>query len=793
LKGDVHLKISAARSIVDKVINIEGIELGEEIVEENGSIFLAQGSKIKAKKVEVGADSGVKLSVEGEITTASALGKGGQIELYADKVSLGEARLNATGRSGGGSIVIGKQECTTSFIEVSSKTKILASALAKGDGGSVHFYSHDAVDFSGTILSQGGPTSGNGGAVEMIGCGSLTLGSGLVDTGAPKGKIGTWLIDPPELIVSESKGVNPLVIGRSVANITLSAGEGKIKILEPISMQTKGASVTLAAKTLSLHEGITTKGGSILLEGEDQKCFLEGNILFDTTDGGLHLGGADIAVPGKIEGAYKLILEAGKQGTVDIGAEGDIMDLASILVKGKGINLCCNIEASGGTIILEGPVTLQNDLVLIDRGPTGVIFAGTVNSSPGLPKSLSVLATRGRIAFLQEVGGGNQLQDLTIESGIIDLRDSITIAGSFLSLGPITLLGNVAIKSTDIDIRGSVNGAYNFSVDGTALGSINLAYPVGVEEAIREFHVTDFATLRAQGIIAEKITQAGGTSGFYNGFLESIGKDGISLTGETFFFDGFMKANNGGGIQIDNSGIMSSGIDLEIVSSGAFDQIGSGEVHLFGTISTDGRDIAFASPVTLIGPLALSTGGGTGDIVFSDTVDGGHTLSMDLQIGNLVLDKAVGFKDPLGTFIVHRVRNVNAGRIHAENVIQREGYGLSRYFENIEVTGKIGISITANYLEFAGAVAGKVLKTIGDGHIILNSIYGSVGSLINPVDIDSDSGRNNLFIGSAHPSYVVSPGDHVKLLGGVRSNVPCFVRYNGTVYEPRGTPIDVGN
>src|SRR5207247_9165418 len=84
---------------------------------------------------------------------------------------------------------------------------IRADASATGDGGRVIVWSNDYTQFYGSISARGGSKSGNGGFVETSGSTLNAFGS--VDTSAPNGKGGTWLLDP-DFIEIVSTGGAPL-------------------------------------------------------------------------------------------------------------------------------------------------------------------------------------------------------------------------------------------------------------------------------------------------------------------------------------------------------------------------------------------------------------------------------------------------------------------------------------------------------------------------------------------------------------------------------------------------------
>ena len=165
--------------------------------------------------------------------TLSAAGKkkgteGGTILVTGENIKLASARIDASGRKGGGKVLIGgdwgggnpntslvknssaKLESfvipTATTVSVDAATTINASATGHGNGGKVVLWSDSETTFAGTILARGGAKSGDGGFVETSSHGQLAF-TGNVDTRAPRGKAGTLLLDPEDIhIVSSCDG-----------------------------------------------------------------------------------------------------------------------------------------------------------------------------------------------------------------------------------------------------------------------------------------------------------------------------------------------------------------------------------------------------------------------------------------------------------------------------------------------------------------------------------------------------------------------------------------------------------
>jgi filamentous hemagglutinin family protein len=185
--GTVVLTARSANALLDTVINSSGVIRANSLVERNGEIILDGGS------------AGV-VSVTGTLQAAGvdAGTTGGTIKILGDKVGLfGTARVDASGHSGGGTVLVGgnfqglgpEHNATATF--VGSGTSIDASAVASGNGGTVIVWSDNSTRVHGTISARGGAGVGNGGLIETSGH-HLDVSGIRVDTRAPRGTTGTW-------------------------------------------------------------------------------------------------------------------------------------------------------------------------------------------------------------------------------------------------------------------------------------------------------------------------------------------------------------------------------------------------------------------------------------------------------------------------------------------------------------------------------------------------------------------------------------------------------------------------
>ena len=187
-----HAELKADGNVYRLAINQTGVVEATGIGKENGKIVLrAEGATVE--------------------NSGTVQANSGSIHLIGDEVHLQKGtELNVSGSSGGGEILIGgdyqgnnpeipKARCV-SFDEGALAN---ASGIGCADGGRVVLWSDQSTTFEGTILARGGDLGGNGGFIEISSPGFLAF-KGRSDLRAASGEYGTLLLDPTNVLISDS-------------------------------------------------------------------------------------------------------------------------------------------------------------------------------------------------------------------------------------------------------------------------------------------------------------------------------------------------------------------------------------------------------------------------------------------------------------------------------------------------------------------------------------------------------------------------------------------------------------
>ncbi len=405
------------------------------------------GSTVQVAGVEIPTGQGVNIT-SGNLGTFS---QGGVINILGDRVALVNANLNASGSNGGGTIRVGGEyrgggvnPFNSRITYVDANSFLNADAIASGNGGRVIVWADDTTRFHGNISARGGASAGNGGFAEVSGAENLTF-AGQADLAAPRGNIGTLLLDPVNIFINNGADALggcalPTVLSGcnaggdiTISQATLQAlGAGANILLEASNNITLG---TLTGNTLSFP-GLPG-GGSITFRADADSSGV-GDFSMNTTDTirtqgrNINISGVNITTGTIDSGLSNIPLANG--GNIVINATGNVS--TQDLLSGVGIGISGN-TGNGGNITINAPngsFTNPGSGFIDSRSVTD----GTGNSG-----------NAGNIAIIAQ----------TINAGIIYPYSSSDGSGNAGNGGNVNLLasGNIAITSVEA-ISGSFQG-----------------------------------------------------------------------------------------------------------------------------------------------------------------------------------------------------------------------------------------------------------------------------------------------------------------------------------------------
>lgn len=217
------------------------VEIAAGTVDASGDYGRAGGSvAISGSEVTVGAGAAIDASgstggsvslsstgdtnVGGSLSATGSFGAGGVVKVEGSDIAVGsEAKVDVSGQTGGGTVVIGggfqgrdANVRNAENLTVAQGSAIVADAVEGGSGGVVVLWSDGDTLFEGDVSAHG---VSKGGFVEISGKQNLAVG-GTVDLAADSGISGTLLLDPTNVTIS-AVGANAIG-GSTISNVFLS-------------------------------------------------------------------------------------------------------------------------------------------------------------------------------------------------------------------------------------------------------------------------------------------------------------------------------------------------------------------------------------------------------------------------------------------------------------------------------------------------------------------------------------------------------------------------------------------
>ncbi|MEM1049265.1 MAG: filamentous hemagglutinin N-terminal domain-containing protein [Pseudomonadota bacterium] len=744
--GSVIMTARQASRVLDNAINMSGVAQANSVGVRNGKIVLFGGKK---GRVNVSGKVRARGKQRGQ--------RGGRVHIAGEKIAIPRAKIDVTGKAGGGEVLIGgayqggklADDSTIGYLQAGDLVSILTgdgagaagngwfpnaesvfvgsdavidvSATEAGDGGTAILWSDGKTGFNGSILARGGTESGNGGFVETSG--KLGLGVGAtasVDALAPSGLVGDWLLDPANVTI-QSGGtatlaqiadtsdttsnlvVDPAVISAATANVSIFATD-TINFVDAVTTIFPGVGLTATADTIIIGNSITTAGAQTY----DGAVELSADVALTST------GGGDITFDSTLDGTFDLTVNTA--GTTRFNSDiGETTRLGSLTTDAAGTTAFSATAAS-------------NDIMNINIDDDSV-FGDNVD----LSGNNQTWNTFGTATFNGTFGGNVDMimnpRDTLTFNGAVTLRGfQVANAGTVnINGGSVTMttfafrINNPVVLGADTTFNVSnmnLESRFTDPVDGAFSLTINSPGPV-------EFRDTVGATTPLTGLITDAdgtlllnggtIALAGGAASF--GEATTLGVDTTITGAGAITFGNTVDSQSGetNSLSVSGSGdVTFSGAVGSTDALSSLDVASGGAISFLGAVTTDNGDVSLAADDIA---LAAAVNAGTG-IVTLDT----FSASRQINLGGTVLGR-LSFTDAdldLITANTIRIGGISSGDITIASAINPANA------TNLELT-TAGAVIDNTPTEQSDLIANNVTINAGTG----------IGTATNDIDVAS--------------------------------------------------------
>ncbi|GDY09999.1 hypothetical protein LBMAG52_34850 [Planctomycetia bacterium] len=516
--GSLHLEAATVQIHGDLTSNGGLIEIDatdEMTVSATGAV-ISHGGEVH---LDAGEHGTLLVAGDVDVSDADAGDSGGTVHLLGERIGLfGDARVDASGDSGGGEVLIGGDSHGDNAaihhaaqVFVGRDVELSVDAIQHGDGGKLVVWSDEVTQVYGSLSARGGSDSGDGGFIETSSLEQLLLTSG-GDASAANGHAGTWLLDPLNVrVVSVSTiygitefatppNFNPAISGSEVTAIAITeqleagtnvilttrnpdgpeAGDVIVDADLHVNFLNPGDTATFiisAANDVFINGEITATNGSlnILLEANEGSDDLDtslGNVNVNRdidTNGGIFVStGVDFDSAGvKPANAAATITATGgvsitHTGVVDLGAVFTGLGFGGTTFI-NGANVRENIDVGEGNVFVDGGnddlIVLANitstDTIFLLADQDVIIEATVTAGAPDL-MNLNPTADLSITADAESNGGGG-----------VWIREGGNPADARLNAG-----GNISIVGAKlIDVTGNTTGSISLRIDVSDIAS----------------------------------------------------------------------------------------------------------------------------------------------------------------------------------------------------------------------------------------------------------------------------------------------------------------------------------
>ncbi|MBT9314310.1 CHAT domain-containing protein [Leptothoe spongobia] len=801
----LSLEITAQNGTSD---SLPAMITGGHIHHSNSLVISNDGEMaLVTSEIPTEAQQSFNLSNSGNISTAGMTG--GEIHLLGDTIQITDSTLDASGQTQGGSIRIGGDFQGKGSLPRASQTIItdtarLSADTIQGNGGEVIVWSDGSTLFSGSISAQS--ATGNGGLVETSGLHHLSIGNtATVNTMAPHGNSGLWLLDPTNLTLVDTNLVTEPVF-KDINEALNSPTDNSLLSISTVTTALDSTNITLqAADSITIASPVDASSNNT-----------DNNLLIDTTT-------LNLDAPITLTDEGKL---SGTATTVNVGANGSIQNGIDAVAEGGNVNLAATTYREGNTI------TLDRSLILRGQGQDSTLISGDANndgkgnhqvlsiSNSGDNINLTNLTIQDGLSSSDGAGLSNDGKNTTI-SDVTFSNNQVT--GTSQDGGAIHNRGSLSISNAvfDNNLTGSDGGAIDIQEGtvvitnstftnnqaGTHGGAIDVDPNGKLKVSNTNFSLnaagTDGGAIYSEGAIIidtvnftnNNASETGGAvflngdseiiaSSFFNNMAQQGG--GITNQGELNLLKSIITSNQSTGIRTDDGGggiYNTSGgnltIDTSLINNNISAATGGGILNFADKNET----MVTISNSSIVGNQSSSLGGGI-------AIASQHSFSNLSQLN--VINSTISGNQALTGGGIHTIGPTSLTNVTiAENIAISSGGGVSDNTATATEPSLINTIVAVNSAPLNPDVEGN-FRDQGNNLIGINegsnsfSVSALVGTISKPINAGLDSLKS---VGSDLPAHQLLSNSLAANAGN--NAVATTSDQNG---QPRiiGNTIDIG-
>jgi autotransporter-associated beta strand protein len=437
---------------------------------------------------------------------------------------------------------------------------------------------------------------------------TLTAGTGNIDFNAAVGS--STRLGALTIVSAARVTIDALL---QATSITQLAGSGTTTFTGAVNTNA-AAGVAVTGTNLALNGGLTTTGGGGLTANLSGTAAVAGS----TTQ--------------SIGGAASITAS----GSITVGTSAVVSAAGAVLLKSSGNSITlqadAQLTAAAGNVVLEA-----EDSLLLGSG--SVVTA-----------TLADLILRSGLDSTDNIGGmtlDGTLRALSPGQSItLDLNDE---------QGATQNATTCAIQATSLRLRSNTTVTASFSLLGAAGNDLDLL--AAETSGAVTFRDRDDLTIGSITASSGIPTMAGisTVNGISEGAAISIIVSGALAANQPFRTSptGGPGGSNSGTVTLQSlTSTLSLTDDADITADGPVSLTAATGISTAAEITTSSDNITFASAVTLTAAVELSTGAATGNILFSQTVNGPGDLTLTAGTGTIDFAAAVGSGTRLGAVTI---------------------------------------------------------------------------------------------------------------------------------------------